>query len=84
MSPDGTKDPPCSEVDAVANVVPAPVDDVGGQERMVLLPEEWYWARTRDKASHGLILIPLGYRGHVREKGFLESMSPTFRDRLLE
>ncbi|GFT87945.1 hypothetical protein TNCV_800301 [Trichonephila clavipes] len=43
----------------VANVVPAPVDDVGDQERMVLLPEE------------------------VGEKGFLGSMSPTFRDRLL-
>ncbi|GFV38157.1 transposable element Tc1 transposase [Trichonephila clavipes] len=24
----------------------------------------WYWARTRDKASHGSIPIPLGYRGH--------------------
>ncbi|GFT93568.1 putative transposable element, partial [Trichonephila clavipes] len=24
----------------------------------------WYWARTRDKASHGPIPIPLGYRGH--------------------
>ncbi|GFT31720.1 uncharacterized protein TNCV_231281 [Trichonephila clavipes] len=23
------------------------------------------WARTRDKASHGLIPIPLGYRGHM-------------------
>ncbi|GFW12468.1 integrase catalytic domain-containing protein [Trichonephila clavipes] len=23
-----------------------------------------YWARTRDKASHGPIPIPLGYRGH--------------------
>ncbi|GFU40544.1 DDE Tnp4 domain-containing protein [Trichonephila clavipes] len=26
--------------------------------------EAWYWARTRDKASHGPIPIPLGYRGH--------------------
>ncbi|GFT98274.1 hypothetical protein TNCV_2903761 [Trichonephila clavipes] len=25
----------------------------------------WYWARTRDKASHGPIPIPLGYRGHT-------------------
>ncbi|GFW99228.1 uncharacterized protein TNCV_3009961 [Trichonephila clavipes] len=25
----------------------------------------WYWARTRDKASHSPIPIPLGYRGHV-------------------
>ncbi|GFV28891.1 putative transposable element [Trichonephila clavipes] len=25
----------------------------------------WYWARTRDKASHGPIPIPLGYRGHL-------------------
>ncbi|GFU52075.1 transposable element Tc1 transposase [Trichonephila clavipes] len=24
----------------------------------------WYWARTRGKASHGPIPIPLGYRGH--------------------
>ncbi|GFV45736.1 uncharacterized protein TNCV_2409191 [Trichonephila clavipes] len=24
---------------------------------------KWYWARTRDKASHGPIPIPLGYRG---------------------
>ncbi|GFY24544.1 speckle-type POZ protein B [Trichonephila clavipes] len=24
----------------------------------------WYWARTRDKASHDPMLIPLGYRGH--------------------
>ncbi|GFX79487.1 hypothetical protein TNCV_824761 [Trichonephila clavipes] len=24
----------------------------------------WYWARTRDKASHDPIPIPLGYRGH--------------------
>ncbi|GFU65460.1 hypothetical protein TNCV_633831 [Trichonephila clavipes] len=23
----------------------------------------WHWARTRDKASHGLIPVPLGYRG---------------------
>ncbi|GFX44981.1 hypothetical protein TNCV_3430301 [Trichonephila clavipes] len=24
----------------------------------------WYWARTRDKASHDSIPIPLGYCGH--------------------
>ncbi|GFS88096.1 hypothetical protein TNCV_764761 [Trichonephila clavipes] len=24
----------------------------------------WYWARTRDKASHDRMPIPLGYRGH--------------------
>ncbi|GFV61119.1 hypothetical protein TNCV_2099941 [Trichonephila clavipes] len=24
----------------------------------------WYWARTRDKASHDPMPIPLGYRGH--------------------
>ncbi|GFV50459.1 integrase catalytic domain-containing protein [Trichonephila clavipes] len=27
-------------------------------------PATWYWARTRDKASHGPIPIQLGYRGH--------------------
>ncbi|GFX14806.1 hypothetical protein TNCV_1485491 [Trichonephila clavipes] len=27
------------------------------------LMKKWYWARTRDKASHGAIPIPLGYRG---------------------
>ncbi|GFU95139.1 hypothetical protein TNCV_4139231 [Trichonephila clavipes] len=26
-----------------------------------------YWARTRDKASHGPIPLPLGYRGHITE-----------------
>ncbi|GFX47988.1 putative DD41D transposase [Trichonephila clavipes] len=26
---------------------------------------KWYWARTRDKASHDPIPIPLGYRGHT-------------------
>ncbi|GFU30547.1 hypothetical protein TNCV_1687861 [Trichonephila clavipes] len=25
---------------------------------------KWYWARTRDKASHDPMPIPLGYRGH--------------------
>ncbi|GFS76234.1 histone-lysine N-methyltransferase SETMAR [Trichonephila clavipes] len=25
---------------------------------------KWYWARTRDNASHSPIPIPLGYRGH--------------------
>ncbi|GFS79744.1 hypothetical protein TNCV_4894971 [Trichonephila clavipes] len=27
----------------------------------------WYWARTRDKASHGPIPIPLVYRDHGRQ-----------------
>ncbi|PRD37335.1 UNVERIFIED_CONTAM: hypothetical protein NCL1_06136 [Trichonephila clavipes] len=27
---------------------------------------KWYWARTRDKASHDPMPIPLGYRGHLR------------------
>ncbi|GFU36304.1 hypothetical protein TNCV_559401 [Trichonephila clavipes] len=44
----------------VANVVPAPVDGVGNQKRMVLLPKI------------------------VGEKDFLQSTSPTFRDRLVE
>ncbi|GFW28013.1 uncharacterized protein TNCV_768931 [Trichonephila clavipes] len=26
---------------------------------------DWYWARTRDKASHSPIPIPLCYRGHT-------------------
>ncbi|GFV87261.1 uncharacterized protein TNCV_5114791 [Trichonephila clavipes] len=26
---------------------------------------QWYWARTCDKASHSPIPIPLGYRGHI-------------------
>ncbi|GFX73751.1 uncharacterized protein TNCV_4290671 [Trichonephila clavipes] len=26
---------------------------------------KWYWARTRDKASHDPIPIPLGYRDHI-------------------
>ncbi|GFS78260.1 hypothetical protein TNCV_3172161 [Trichonephila clavipes] len=31
----------------------------------VVCPQiQWYWARTRDKASHSPIPIPLGYRGH--------------------
>ncbi|GFV66167.1 hypothetical protein TNCV_2900931 [Trichonephila clavipes] len=25
---------------------------------------KWYWARTREEASHDLISIPLGYRSH--------------------
>ncbi|GFT22095.1 hypothetical protein TNCV_3271501 [Trichonephila clavipes] len=25
----------------------------------------WYWARTRDKASHDPMPVPLGYRGHL-------------------
>ncbi|GFX94792.1 hypothetical protein TNCV_2378651 [Trichonephila clavipes] len=28
--------------------------------------DQWYRVRTRDKASHGPIPIPLGYRGHQR------------------
>ncbi|GFX84866.1 uncharacterized protein TNCV_4996981 [Trichonephila clavipes] len=28
--------------------------------------QSWHWARTRDKASHGPIPIPLGYRGQYR------------------
>ncbi|GFU82732.1 hypothetical protein TNCV_265291 [Trichonephila clavipes] len=28
----------------------------------------WYWARTRDKAIHDPIPIPLGYRGHKEGK----------------
>ncbi|GFY18602.1 transposable element Tcb2 transposase [Trichonephila clavipes] len=31
----------------------------------------WYWARTRDKASHDPIPIPLGYRDHEREEKFV-------------
>ncbi|GFS97723.1 hypothetical protein TNCV_2558781 [Trichonephila clavipes] len=30
---------------------------------------QWYWARTRDKASHDPMPIPLGYRGHVKKDG---------------
>ncbi|GFY19759.1 hypothetical protein TNCV_4649311 [Trichonephila clavipes] len=29
-------------------------------------PTAWYWARTRDKASHDPIPIPLGYRGRFK------------------
>ncbi|GFY34196.1 hypothetical protein TNCV_2504991 [Trichonephila clavipes] len=37
----------------------------------------WYWARTRDKASHGPIPIPLGYRGHsVKRQEQLLSWPP--------
>ncbi|GFU71989.1 hypothetical protein TNCV_2999721 [Trichonephila clavipes] len=39
----------------------------------------WYWARTRDKASHGPIPIPLGYRGHylldVHLSGLMEILA---------
>ncbi|GFU88993.1 hypothetical protein TNCV_2894411 [Trichonephila clavipes] len=31
--------------------------------------ERWYLARTRDKASHDSIPIPLGYRGHIPSPG---------------
>ncbi|GFV78950.1 hypothetical protein TNCV_4347091 [Trichonephila clavipes] len=36
---------------------------------------KWYWARTRDKASHGPIPIPLGYRGQelIHETKALEA-----------
>ncbi|GFV22065.1 uncharacterized protein TNCV_4527501 [Trichonephila clavipes] len=52
---------------------------------------QWYWARTCDKASHGPIPIPLGYRGHpvpVRQVRLLydrwrhhRSPPPQFRHR---
>ncbi|GFU88678.1 hypothetical protein TNCV_4443551 [Trichonephila clavipes] len=29
--------------------------------------DQWYWARTRDQASHDPIPIPLGYRGQRRQ-----------------
>ncbi|GFV56970.1 histone-lysine N-methyltransferase SETMAR [Trichonephila clavipes] len=38
----------------------------------------WYWARTRDKASHGPIPIPLGYRGHTN---YLQFWFRRFRSR---
>ncbi|GFW73952.1 transposable element Tc3 transposase [Trichonephila clavipes] len=59
---------------------------------------QWYWARTRDKASHGPIPIPLGYRGHhdVQELWFqqdgatchtaratIDLLKDTFGDRLI-
>ncbi|GFX80356.1 uncharacterized protein TNCV_3931091 [Trichonephila clavipes] len=31
---------------------------------------QWYWARTRDKASHSPIPIPLGYHGHKGNAGW--------------
>ncbi|GFW52877.1 retrovirus-related Pol polyprotein from transposon 17.6 [Trichonephila clavipes] len=38
----------------------------------------WYWARTRDKASHSPIPIPLGYRGHYALGAvLLQGESPT-------
>ncbi|GFY15926.1 uncharacterized protein TNCV_1285711 [Trichonephila clavipes] len=45
---------------------------------------KWYWARTRDKASHGPIPIPLGYRGHNSFAGGLvlynkKIIKPRFR-----
>ncbi|GFU35319.1 hypothetical protein TNCV_2143671 [Trichonephila clavipes] len=36
---------------------------------------QWYWARTRDKASHDPMPIPLGYRGHIL---VLKSFSSAF------
>ncbi|GFW37320.1 hypothetical protein TNCV_4498111 [Trichonephila clavipes] len=36
-----------------------------GLEKKNLL-KEWYWARTRDKASHDPIPTPLGYRSRRR------------------
>ncbi|GFV18162.1 HTH_Tnp_Tc3_2 domain-containing protein [Trichonephila clavipes] len=32
---------------------------------LIYQPTAWYWARTRDKANHSPIPIPLGYRGHI-------------------
>ncbi|GFU96935.1 hypothetical protein TNCV_483751 [Trichonephila clavipes] len=42
----------------------------------------WYWARTRDKASHGPIPIPLGYRGHQTNIGddYIAEFSDVFRE----
>ncbi|GFV50473.1 hypothetical protein TNCV_1861541 [Trichonephila clavipes] len=43
----------------------------------------WYWARTRNNASHDPIPIPLGYRGHkeFQETGCLcKGKSPGRRD----
>ncbi|GFY08753.1 hypothetical protein TNCV_5006661 [Trichonephila clavipes] len=37
---------------------------------------QWYWARTRDQASHDPIPIPLGYRG----RHFLGSFSQSTRN----
>ncbi|GFX93248.1 hypothetical protein TNCV_4761271 [Trichonephila clavipes] len=34
------------------------------KDLIVKIPDCWYWDRTRDKASHDPIPIPLGYRGH--------------------
>ncbi|GFU64098.1 retrovirus-related Pol polyprotein from transposon 17.6 [Trichonephila clavipes] len=45
----------------------------------------WYWARTRDKASHSPIPIPLGYRGHMC-LCYLDDIivfSETFEDHLI-
>ncbi|GFT95109.1 uncharacterized protein TNCV_1473611 [Trichonephila clavipes] len=39
--------------------------DVHRSLAVALSTIQWYWARTRDKASHGPIPIPLGYRGHA-------------------
>ncbi|GFT41922.1 hypothetical protein TNCV_1667691 [Trichonephila clavipes] len=39
----------------------------------------WYWARTRDKASHDPIPIPLGYRGISYGVGRLHIVSGTVK-----
>ncbi|GFW67325.1 uncharacterized protein TNCV_2595581 [Trichonephila clavipes] len=44
-------------------------------EQIINVPtssKKWYWARTRDKASHGPIPIPLGYRGHRKRSSRLK------------
>ncbi|GFV11785.1 hypothetical protein TNCV_977741 [Trichonephila clavipes] len=48
----------------------------------VLALSKWYWARTRDKASHGPIPIPLGYRGHQTNIGddYIAEFSDVFRE----
>ncbi|GFV91239.1 transposable element Tcb1 transposase [Trichonephila clavipes] len=39
---------------------------------------QWYWARTRDKASHDPMHIPLGYRGHYKQiKGLPQGGPPS-------
>ncbi|GFW89437.1 hypothetical protein TNCV_3967271 [Trichonephila clavipes] len=39
-----------------------PMDPSDGSPSYVF----WHWSRTRDKASHNLIPIPLGYHSHTR------------------
>ncbi|GFW20313.1 hypothetical protein TNCV_3457511 [Trichonephila clavipes] len=42
---------------------PFPLAGVNGPSHSYSMEVVWYWGRTRDKASHDLIPIPLGYRG---------------------